>query len=291
MKDRLAELYLNNNVPKDVPTTDENATYMDDFFKKVGEIQKSIEKISCLVDELKRVHNTILSAANPEQKSRQELDKLSNEIRRHASSVQSQLKHIQKSLPEDENGNTTSVGYRIQKAQHSMLSGRFVKVMTSYSEALVAFRDKNKGLIQRQLEITGRPTTDEELEEMLQSEGHLAVFTSNLLEETQITQQDMNAIESRHQDILMLEASIKELHERFLMMAVLVETQGEMVNNIETNVSNAVDYVTTAKTETKKAVRYQRRARRKSIILAIIVLVLLAIVALIVGLAVGLPKP
>lgn len=35
-----------------------------------------------------------------------------------------------------------------------------------------------------------------------------------------------------------------------------------MVNNIETNVSNAVEYVHAGKIETKKAVRYQKQARR-----------------------------
>lgn len=38
--------------------------------------------------------------------------------------------------------------------------------------------------------------------------------------------------------------------------------QGEMVNNIEKNVSCAVDYVGEAQVATKKAVRYQKQARR-----------------------------
>lgn len=38
--------------------------------------------------------------------------------------------------------------------------------------------------------------------------------------------------------------------------------QGEMIDNIEKNVNNAVEYVCHAKVETKKAVRYQTRARR-----------------------------
>lgn len=33
---------------------------------QVGEVQMLIDKISCQVEELKRAHNTILSAANPE---------------------------------------------------------------------------------------------------------------------------------------------------------------------------------------------------------------------------------
>uniref|UniRef100_A0A670ZV81 t-SNARE coiled-coil homology domain-containing protein n=1 Tax=Pseudonaja textilis TaxID=8673 RepID=A0A670ZV81_PSETE len=53
----------------------------------------------------------------------------------------------------------------------------------------------------------------------------------------------------------------------FMDMAMLVEVQGEMVNSIEKNVMNAVDYVEHAKEETKKAVKYQSKARRVIIIL------------------------
>lgn len=35
-----------------------------------------------------------------------------------------------------------------------------------------------------------------------------------------------------------------------------------MINNIEKNVTNAVEYIGHAKEETKKAVRYQKKARR-----------------------------
>lgn len=38
--------------------------------------------------------------------------------------------------------------------------------------------------------------------------------------------------------------------------------QGEMVNSIENNVSNAAEYICSAKEETKKAVRYQKKSRR-----------------------------
>lgn len=35
-----------------------------------------------------------------------------------------------------------------------------------------------------------------------------------------------------------------------------------MVNNIENNVSNATEYISSAKEETKKAVRWQKKSRR-----------------------------
>lgn len=42
--------------------------------------------------------------------------------------------------------------------------------------------------------------------------------------------------------------------------------KGEMINNIEKNVMNAADYVEHAKEETKKAIKYQSKARRVSFV-------------------------
>ena len=38
--------------------------------------------------------------------------------------------------------------------------------------------------------------------------------------------------------------------------------QGEMIDRIEYNVEKSVDYIETAKADTKKAVQYQSKARR-----------------------------
>lgn len=43
--------------------------------------------------------------------------------------------------------------------------------------------------------------------------------------------------------------------------------QGEMVDNIERNVSNAAEYISSAKEETKKAVRWQKKSRRVCILM------------------------
>ncbi len=45
---------------------------------------------------------------------------------------------------------------------------------------------------------------------------------------------------------------------------MLLLVQGEMIDRIEYNVLSAADYIETAKTETRKAVRYQSSARRVS---------------------------
>ncbi|XP_025051496.1 syntaxin-2 isoform X1 [Alligator sinensis] len=260
--------------------------FMDEFFQQVEDLRNSIAKIAQNVEEVKKKHSIILSAPNPEGRTKEELEDLNKEIKKIANKVRAKLKTIELSFEQDENANRTSVDLRIRKTQHSVLSRKFVEVMTEYNETQTLFRERSKGRIQRQLEITGKTTTDEELEEMLES-GNPSIFTFDIISDSQITRQALNEIESRHKDIMKLESSIRELHDMFMDMAMFVETQGEMINNIEKNVMNASDYVEHAKEETKKAVKYQSKARRKKWIIVIVSLVLLAIIALIIGLSVG----
>uniref|UniRef100_A0A8C3HAF6 Syntaxin-1B n=1 Tax=Chrysemys picta bellii TaxID=8478 RepID=A0A8C3HAF6_CHRPI len=148
---------------------------------------------------------------------------------------------------------------------HSTLSRKFVEVMTEYNATQSKYRDRCKDRIQRQLEITGRTTTNEELEDMLES-GKLAIFTDDIKMDSQMTKQALNEIETRHNEIIKLETSIRELHDMFVDMAMLVESQGEMIDRIEYNVEHSVDYVERAVSDTKKAVKYQSKARRVSVV-------------------------
>jgi syntaxin 1B/2/3 len=46
-------------------------------------------------------------------------------------------------------------------------------------------------------------------------------------------------IEERHKDLQKLEKNIKEIHRMFLDLSLLVNMQGEMIDNIEVNVKSA----------------------------------------------------
>ncbi|XP_045700211.1 syntaxin-2 isoform X2 [Phyllostomus hastatus] len=281
MRDRLPDLTAcRKNDDGDATVVVEKGHFMDEFFHQVEEIRNSISKIAQYVEEVKKNHSIILSAPNPEGKIKEELEDLNKEIKKTANKIRTKLKSIEQSFDQDESGNRTSVDVRIRRTQHSVLSRKFVEVMTEYNEAQTLFRERSKGRIQRQLEITGKTTTDDELEAMLES-GNPSIFTSDIISDSQVTRQALNEIESRHKDIMKLETSIRELHEMFMDMAMLVETQGEMINNIEKNVMNAADYVEHAKEETKKAIKYQSKARRKMMFIIICVIILLVILGII----------
>lgn len=254
---------------------------MDDFFTEVEEIRDNIDKIQACVEEVKRKHSAILSAPQTDEKMKQELEDSMSNIKKTANRVRQKLKGIESQIEADEQVNKASAELRIKKTQHSTLSRKFVEVMTEYNRTQTDYRERCKSRIQRQLEITGRTTTNEELEDMLE-QGNPAVFTQGIIMDTAAAKQTLADIEARHADIIKLETSIKELHDMFMDMAMLVESQGEMIDRIEYHVEHAVDYVQTATQDTKKALKYQSKARRKKIFLLTCLAVVLAVIIIII---------
>lgn len=267
-KDRLAALVAaqsdDDDVADDVSVNVGGPDdFMTEFFAEVEEIREMIDRIQTNVEDVKKKHSAILSAPQTDEKVKMELEDLMSDIKKTANKVRAKLKVIEQNIEQEEHTNKSSADLRIRKTQHSTLSRKFVEVMTEYNRTQTDYRERCKGRIQRQLEITGRTTTNEELEEMLE-QGNPAVFTQGIIMETQQAKQTLADIEARHADIIKLENSIRELHDMFMDMAMLVESQGEMIDRIEYHVEHAVDYVQTATQDTKKALKYQSKARRVS---------------------------
>lgn len=61
---------------------------------------------------------------------------------------------IEQNIEQEEHTNKSSADLRIRKTQHSTLSRKFVEVMTEYNRTQTDYRERCKGRIQRQLEIS-----------------------------------------------------------------------------------------------------------------------------------------
>eukprot|EP00111_Clytia_hemisphaerica_P006552 TCONS_00018972-protein len=286
MKDRLAQLrdlQVQSDLPPEYEETnlseeDKTNPFLNDFFSQIEVIQQDIRDIQDNVQEIKKKQSAILSAPQSGDKMKEELEQFMADITRSANRVKQILKGMEKSIKDQENSNQGNFAdIRIKKCQHAALSREFVEVMTEYNKIQNDYRDKCKNRIKRQLEITNteKSYTDEEVEEMIESKNP-AIFTQGIITDTQQAKQSLREIEARHNDIIKLETSIRELHEMFTDMAILVQSQGEMIDRIEYNVEQAAEYVQRAVVDTKKAVRYQSKARRKKIMIAICLAVMLA---------------
>ncbi|XP_043594859.1 syntaxin-1A isoform X2 [Bombus pyrosoma] len=265
-KDRLAALVAaqsdDDDVADDVSVNVGGPDdFMTEFFAEVEEIREMIDRIQTNVEDVKKKHSAILSAPQTDEKVKMELEDLMSDIKKTANKVRAKLKVIEQNIEQEEHTNKSSADLRIRKTQHSTLSRKFVEVMTEYNRTQTDYRERCKGRIQRQLEITGRTTTNEELEEMLE-QGNPAVFTQGIIMETQQAKQTLADIEARHADIIKLENSIRELHDMFMDMAMLVESQGELVDRIEYLVDQTGDHVGQAWEELIKAEEYRSKARK-----------------------------
>ncbi|KAK3792353.1 hypothetical protein RRG08_045898 [Elysia crispata] len=287
-KDRLAALkaaQCDDEDNDDVAVTVDSSGFMEEFFEQVDEIHQTIDKIASSVDEVKKKHSAILSAPQTDDRMKEELEQLMSEIKKNANKVRAKLKVIEHNIEQEEQTNKSPADLRIRKTQHATLTRNFVEVMNDYNACQIDYRDRCKGRIKRQLAITGKETTNEELEGMIES-GNPAIFTQGIISDTQQAKQTVADIEARHNDIMKLETSIRELHDMFMDMAMLVESQGEMIDRIEYNVSKATEYIGEAVNDTKKAVKYQSKARRRQIFMMICIAVLIVILITIIAVSV-----
>lgn len=60
--------------------------------------------------------------------------------------------------------------------------------------------------------------------------------------------------------------SIRELHEMLIDMAILIESQGELIDRIEHHVGNSRTYIESAPVKIRNALVYQGKARTVSLI-------------------------
>ncbi|XP_075885208.1 syntaxin-1A-like [Nelusetta ayraudi] len=228
---------------------------MDELFQTVAEVTRLLEKVSRRTEQVKKKHDVILSDATRDDAARLELEALNSETRRDADAIRARLQALQKLLPQDQ-GDAT-VLQRIHSNQLAHLTRCFTDVMRRHHAAQMGFREKIKAQIQRQLKIVNRDATDEQLEEMLDQPRHrqIAIFTPAAVG---VSSQALSEIELRHQDIASLQSSIEELADIWRHVAALVESQGELVDNIERNVTSAAEYVEASTKKTDDAVWYKK---------------------------------
>ncbi|KAF3674796.1 hypothetical protein FXO37_06225 [Capsicum annuum] len=87
-------------------------------------------------------------------------------------------------------------------------------------------------------------------------------------------------IQERHDAVKEIERKLLDLHQIYLDMAVLVEAQGDLLDNIETQVTNTVDYVQSGTTALQTAKKLQKGSR-KCLCIGIILLLFIAAIIVI----------
>lgn len=274
MKDRLNELVdtfkeweEENEEPKAEETDDlqeavvifENDAMLECLYKEVQQIREENHLLKLDVKRLGKQNTRFLTSMRRLSSIKRDTNSIAKDIKIRGEAIHKRLQKM-KIFTEDteEKYGPNAAITRIAKSHFYTLTKAFQEAMFEYNETEMNQRENCKIRIQRQLDIMGKDVSVNQIEDMIE-QGKWDVFSENLLSDVKVARSAMTEIETRHKELLKLETRIREVHELFLQMAVLVEEQAETVNIIENNVLKTQAYVGEAKTQIKKAAEYKKK--------------------------------
>ncbi|XP_069787749.1 syntaxin-11a [Narcine bancroftii] len=271
MKDRLEELielsklYQQPTEAHDnIDAPQESFVFECDFilqnlYKVSHQIREENGRLKVDIKRLGKQNNRFLTSMRRFSSIKRDSSSIAKAIKSQGEKIQQRLQNLNNDIGEitDTHGPNAAI-VRIAKAQHYTLLHAFHNAMLEYNTEEMRQRENCKTRIQRQLEIMGKDVSSYEMEEMIE-QGKWDVFSENLLSEVRGARTVLSEIEQRHQELLKLESRVRDIHDLFLQMALLVEQQSGTLNNIEANVQQVQDYVGSARTQLTKAVELKRK--------------------------------
>lgn len=292
VKDRLPELEARIKV-----RNDKNARKKAEFdfsqlhiavFDQVNELHSDIDNLRQDINAVDRLQKDILATPQQDPKLDSQLSELTNSIRERAHNIRSSLKELGQQ-EDDKLLSGLSGKCRLKSSQHAAISRQFVHIMNNYSQLQVDYRDKCKARIRTKLRIAEVSFSEDEVEKMLE-QNHTGIFTQAIMAETEAAKRSLSDIEARHADIIRLEKSIQEMKELFFNVALLVDQQGDLIDQVEYNLNKASDCVVNAKRTLSSAVIRNKKNRRCRIICIILVVVIAILILISLASAIGLTR-
>lgn len=272
MKDRLAELLeLSKTYDQQFPDGDdefdlshedfvfETDHILQSLYQDIQDIQGENQLLMADVKRLGKQNVRFLTSMRRLSSIKRDTNSIAKAIKVRGESIHRKLRAMKElsQAAEAQHGAQSALA-RISQAQYSALTRAFQQAMHEYNQAEMKQRDNCKIRIQRQLEIMGKDVSGDQIEDMFE-QGKWDVFSENLLADVKGARAALNEIESRHRELLRLENRIRDVHELFLQMAVLVEEQADTLNVVELNVQKTLDYTGEAKAQVRKTLEYKKR--------------------------------
>ncbi|XP_052001924.1 syntaxin-11-like isoform X2 [Xyrauchen texanus] len=228
-------------------------------FREAQSIQKEIAQLRMEVKNLGKQNTRFLTSVRRISVIKRDSNTIAKSIKTKGENLYARIQQMAAHCKEfEEKHGPQSALVRMIRHQFVSITASFHEAMSEYNKAEMAQRDNCKTRIQRQAEIMGKEVTGDQVEDMIET-GKWNVFSDDLLTDGQTTRSALNEIENRHKELLELESRIRDIHDLFFQLALLVEEQGPMVDNIEANVCATEDFVAKATTQIVKAVKYQKK--------------------------------
>lgn len=215
---------------------------LSQFFQEVEVIKNNMQEITDLLIDLQNLNEETKSTYSAKilRGLRDRMDSDMVAVLRKAKIVKTRLEVLHKSNVVNRRISLAyAEGSAVDRTRVSTTNGLRAK-LKDIMNGFQALREKimtdyKEGLRRRYYNATGEHPSDEVIEKIISGNGKVEIFESRT--ETNLENKE------RHEAVMDIWRSLNKLHQVFLDMAVMVETQGEQIDDIEHNVANASSFI------------------------------------------------
>ncbi|GMN53997.1 hypothetical protein TIFTF001_023129 [Ficus carica] len=258
---------------------------LEDFFKKVQEIEKQNEKLDKFLRKLQEANEESKAVTKaPEMKAiKKRMEKDVDEVGKVARWVKSKIEELDRENLASRQKPGCGKGTGVDRSRTSTtlaLKKKLKDKMAEFQTLRENIHQEYREVVERRVyTVTGTKPDEETIERLIETGDGEQIFQKAIQEQGRFQIMDTIAeIQERHDAVREVERKLLDLQQIFLDMAVLVEAQGDLLDNIETQVSSAVDHVQQGNTALQRAKSLQKNSRKWMCIAIIILLLIVAII-------------
>ncbi|KAL8506748.1 hypothetical protein ACS0TY_017591 [Phlomoides rotata] len=260
---------------------------MESFNKQIQEVEKQVDKLSSLLVKLKEANeeSKSITKASSMKAIRKRMEKDVDEVGKIARNVKSKIEAINKDNLANREKPGCGKGTAVDRSRMTMtnsLTKKFKELMTEFQTLRQRIEEEYREVVERRvMTVTGTRPDEETINHLIETGNSEQIFQKAMQEagHGQVLN-TLEEIQERHDAVREIEKKLLDLHQIYLDMAVLVEAQGDILDNIESQVSNAVDHVQSGTASLQIAKKLQKNSRKCMCIAIIILLIIVAITVL-----------
>ncbi|KAL2327344.1 hypothetical protein Fmac_020771 [Flemingia macrophylla] len=260
---------------------------LEKFFEDVEGVKEELKEVEGLARSLKSGHeqSKTLHNAKAVKDLRGRMDADVSAALKKAKLIKLKLEALDRSNAANRNLPGCGPGSSSDRTRTSVVNGLKKKLkdsMDTFNEIRHLVSSEYRQTVQRRyFTVTGENPDDKTLD-LLISTGESETFLQKAIQEQGRGRilDTINEIQERHDAVKELEKSLKELHQVFLDMTVLVQHQGEQLDDIESHVARAHSFVRTGAEQLQTARKHQKNTRKWTCYCIILLLVIILFVVL-----------
>ncbi len=283
MEDRLAEFRLvEKGKGSPAQTKNVNSQLLPEFSSRIKTLQQSINQIKNNNKEIATKKDEIIGAtlSEHEKKISSQFNHYSEQNKSLCQKVKLELEELLKELNVEKQNHPNEPETRIKMVAYQAFSTKFTEIVREFQNVQVDYKNAVKNKITRQAKIIDPSLTDEQLYNIVNdSEGLQRLFSQSMGKTHVKVQGALSDMQDRYNDIRRLEQGVQIVHELFLQISLLVQSQGVLIDSIDQNVNQAQNYVKQANTRLVNAVSDHEKAMKWKWLIVLFILIVAGITA------------